>query len=66
MGSKNKRSSFISKTITSAVGEDLNDKVFFDLFAGTGQQPIDKKIKGNILHLDPHITEGNMARIIIF
>lgn len=43
MGSKNKLSSFISKTIASDVGEDLSDKVFFDLFAGTGQQPIDKK-----------------------
>jgi len=36
IGSKNKLSSFISKTVTSVVGEELDDKVFCDLFAGTG------------------------------
>jgi len=36
IGSKNKLSSFISKTVTSVVGEELSDKVFCDLFAGTG------------------------------
>lgn len=34
--SKNRLSSFISKTITSVVGKDLNDKVFRNLFARTG------------------------------
>ena len=36
IGSKNKLSSFIYKTVTKVVGEELSDKVFCDLFAGTG------------------------------
>ncbi|AMD84669.1 adenine-specific DNA-methyltransferase [Capnocytophaga haemolytica] len=36
IGSKYKLSSFIHKSITSVVGNDLSDKVFCDLFAGTG------------------------------
>jgi len=36
IGSKNKLSSFISETVTKVVGEDLSDKLFCDLFAGTG------------------------------
>ena len=36
IGSKSKLSEFIISTITSVVGEDLSDKVFCDIFAGTG------------------------------
>lgn len=36
IGSKNKLSPFIRETIRSIVGDDLMDKVFCDLFAGTG------------------------------
>lgn len=36
IGSKYKLSDFISSAITSVVGEDLSDKIFCDIFAGTG------------------------------
>ncbi|MDR2841339.1 MAG: DNA adenine methylase [Paludibacter sp.] len=36
IGSKYKLSGFISETIKSVVGYDLSDKVFCDIFAGTG------------------------------
>lgn len=36
IGSKNKLSSFIIDTIKSVVGENLSEKIFCDLFAGTG------------------------------
>lgn len=36
IGSKYKLSDFIKQTIYSVVGQDLSDKVFCDLFAGTG------------------------------
>ena len=36
IGSKNKLSGFIDKVVNSCVGDDLSDKVFCDLFAGTG------------------------------
>jgi adenine-specific DNA-methyltransferase len=36
IGSKQKLSDFITFTITSVVGSDLRDKIFCDLFAGTG------------------------------
>lgn len=36
IGSKHKLSSFIKSTVYAAVGEDLSQKVFCDLFAGTG------------------------------
>ncbi len=36
IGSKNKLSSFISNTVKTVVGKELDDKVFCDLFAGTG------------------------------
>ncbi|TAE01826.1 MAG: modification methylase [Bacteroidetes bacterium] len=36
IGSKWKLSSFISATIKSVAGNDLSDKIFCDLFAGTG------------------------------
>ncbi len=36
IGSKNKLSSFLKQSICSVVGEDLKDKIFCDIFAGTG------------------------------
>ncbi len=36
IGSKHKLSSFISETVSEVVGEDLSQKTFCDLFAGTG------------------------------
>ena len=36
IGSKNKLSSFIEDAIKSIVGNDLSDKIFCDIFAGTG------------------------------
>jgi len=36
IGSKHKLSNFIKSTIYSVVGKDLSDKVFCDIFAGTG------------------------------
>ncbi|MCF6306644.1 MAG: DNA adenine methylase [Flavobacteriaceae bacterium] len=36
IGSKHKLSSFISETISGVVGTDLSQKIFCDLFAGTG------------------------------
>ena len=36
IGSKNKLSGFIMETVESVVGQDLSDKIFCDLFAGTG------------------------------
>lgn len=36
IGSKHRLSKFIKSTVYSVVGEDLSDKVFCDIFAGTG------------------------------
>ena len=36
IGSKHKLSNFIKSTVHSVVGEDLSDKTFCDIFAGTG------------------------------
>jgi len=36
IGSKYKLSDFIKRTVRSVVGDDLSDKVFCDIFAGTG------------------------------
>ncbi len=36
IGSKYKLSDFLDKTIHSIVGQDLSDKIFCDIFAGTG------------------------------
>jgi len=46
IGSKQKLSSFISKTVTAVVGEDLSDKIFCDLFAGTGI--VGRNFKANV------------------
>jgi len=36
IGSKHKLSNFIKSTVYSVVGEDLSEKIFCDIFAGTG------------------------------
>ncbi|MDR2906075.1 MAG: DNA adenine methylase [Helicobacteraceae bacterium] len=36
IGSKHKLSNFIKSTVYAVVGEDLSDKIFCDIFAGTG------------------------------
>jgi adenine-specific DNA-methyltransferase len=36
IGSKHKLSAFIKETVLSVVGNDLRDKIFCDIFAGTG------------------------------
>ena len=36
IGSKHKLSNFIKNTVYSIVGKDLSDKIFCDIFAGTG------------------------------
>ncbi len=36
IGSKNKLADFIKKGVYSVVGDDLSDKIFCDIFAGTG------------------------------
>jgi len=36
IGSKNRLSTFLKESILKIVGEDLSDKIFCDLFAGTG------------------------------
>ena len=36
IGSKHKLFSFIAKSVYDTVGDDLSEKVFCDLFAGTG------------------------------
>lgn len=36
IGSKHKLSDFIKTTINTVVGNDLSDKIFCDIFAGTG------------------------------
>ena len=46
IGSKNKLSSFISKTVTKVVGNELSNKVFCDLFAGTGI--VGRNFKSNV------------------
>lgn len=46
IGSKYKLSEFIKTTITSVVGEDLSDKTFCDIFAGTGI--VGRKFKNSV------------------
>jgi adenine-specific DNA-methyltransferase len=36
IGSKNKLSSFLKKSIHNVASNDLKDKIFCDIFAGTG------------------------------
>ena len=36
IGSKNKLSNFIKDSIYNVVGNDLSEKIFCDIFAGTG------------------------------
>jgi len=49
IGSKYKLSSFLKKTITDTVGCDLSQKVFCDLFAGTGI--VGRSFKHDVKHV---------------
>lgn len=46
IGSKHKLANFIKSNVRSVVGEDLNDMVFCDLFAGTGS--VGRNFKGEV------------------
>lgn len=46
IGSKNKLSSFIKDAVYQTVGKDLSDKVFCDLFSGTGI--VSRNFKGEV------------------
>jgi len=64
IGSKNKLSSFISKTVTRVVGEELREKVFCDLFAGTGTvgrafKPVVKNIISNDIEFYSFVLNRN-------
>ncbi len=64
IGSKNKLSPFISKTVTGVVGEDLSGKVFCDLFAGTGIvgrvfKPLVKEIISNDIEYYSFVLNRN-------
>ncbi|RZS99269.1 DNA adenine methylase [Aquimarina brevivitae] len=64
IGSKYKLSTFIASTVHQTVGEDLSDKVFCDLFAGTGIvgrtfKPEAKTIIANDLEYYSYILNKN-------
>ncbi len=46
IGSKNKLSDFLKKSIQSVAGDDLSDKIFCDIFAGTGA--VARSFKGQV------------------
>ncbi|MCW9699540.1 DNA adenine methylase [Avibacterium sp. 20-129] len=64
IGSKNKLSDFIFDRITSVVGYELSDKVFCDMFAGTGIigrkfKPLVKQVISNDIELYSYILNKN-------
>ena len=64
IGSKQKLSSFIQTTVNSIVGEDLSQKTFCDLFAGTGIvgrtfKPNVKKVISNDLEYYSYVLNKN-------
>ncbi|MFZ7142983.1 DNA adenine methylase [Avibacterium avium] len=64
IGSKNKLSGFIFDRVVSVVGNDLSDKVFCDMFAGTGIigrkfKPLVKQIISNDIELYSYILNKN-------
>ncbi|HQK40623.1 MAG TPA: DNA adenine methylase, partial [Flavobacterium alvei] len=64
IGSKQKLSSFIQTTVNSVVGDDLSQKTFCDLFAGTGIvgrtfKPNVKKIISNDLEYYSYVLNKN-------
>lgn len=68
IGSKYSLLSFISNTITNVVGDDLSDKVFCDIFAGTGIvgrtfKPMVKKVISNDLEYYSYVLNRNYLGI---
>lgn len=64
IGSKHKLSSFLKKSITSVVGNDLSNLVFCDLFAGTGIvgrnfKPIVKQVIANDVEFYSYVLNRN-------
>ena len=64
IGSKHRLSSFISETIVNISGEDLSQKTFCDLFAGTGVigcifKPIVKKVIANDIEYYSYVLIRN-------
>ena len=64
IGSKQKLSSFIQTSVNSVVGEDLSQKTFCDLFAGTGIvgrtfKPNVKKVISNDLEYYSYVLNKN-------
>ena len=64
IGSKYRLSNFILTTVKSVVGEDLSDKIFCDIFAGTGIvgrtfKPLVKKVITNDLELYSYVLNKN-------
>src|SRR5690606_14058548 len=49
IGSKHKLSSFIFETVTKTCGKDISEKVFCDLFAGTGI--VGRNFKPHVKHV---------------
>ena len=73
IGSKYKLSDFISSSVKSIVGDDLSDKIFCDLFAGTGVvgRNFKKEVKkviflkaGTAENCQPARTEKTDSRLI--
>jgi len=64
IGSKHKLSNFIKSTVHSVVGEDLSDKIFCDIFAGTGIvgrvfKPAVKKVIANDCEYYSYVLNKN-------
>lgn len=64
IGSKNKLSNFIFDSISSIVGGNLNNKIFCDIFAGTGIvgrkfKPVVKQVISNDIELYSYILNKN-------
>jgi len=64
IGSKNKLSSFIFETISEVAGKDLSNKIFCDLFAGTGIvgrnfKPCVKQIISNDVEFYSYVLNRN-------
>lgn len=64
IGSKNKLSSFLKKSIINTVGNDLSELVFCDLFAGTGVvgrtfKPLVKQVIANDIEYYSYVLTKN-------
>ena len=64
IGSKYKLSDFISSSVKSIVGDDLSDKIFCDLFAGTGNLGLEALSRGahSALFVDQDMQSINLIK----